>query len=46
MSDSLNTTSGKSGMPPGSLVHVGDVLEIESTISVMDYSKNHIKSKA
>jgi magnesium transporter len=39
MADSLKTVSVKSGLPPGSLIHVGDVLESETTISAIDYSK-------
>ncbi len=34
--------SDKSGLPPGSLVHVGDVLVDETRISVIDYSKDSV----
>ena len=40
MSESLSYASAKSGMPPGSLVHVGDVLVDQTTLSVIDYSKD------
>ncbi|MCW8996172.1 MAG: magnesium/cobalt transporter CorA [Psychromonas sp.] len=43
MAESLSTSSVKSGLPPGSLIHVGDVLETETTISVIDYNKTHIE---
>lgn len=34
--------SRKTGLPPGSLVHVGSVLLEETTISVMDYSRDSV----
>ncbi len=37
-----NITSVKSGLPPGSLVHVGDVLEAVTSMSIIDYSKENI----
>ena len=40
MSESLSYASAKSGMPPGSLVHVGDVLVDQTILSVIDYSKD------
>jgi len=46
MSDSLSNISEKAGMPPGSLVHVGDALEAESRISVIDYSKETIEEQS
>lgn len=45
MSDSLTNISDKSGMPPGTLVHVGDIHEDESSISVIDYSKENIEER-
>ena len=42
MSESLSAVSEKTGLPPGSLVHVGEVLEAESRISVISYSQNRI----
>jgi magnesium transporter len=40
MSESLSYASEKSGLPPGSLVHVGEVHEHEHKITVIDYSKD------
>ncbi|MEZ5488756.1 MAG: magnesium/cobalt transporter CorA [Gammaproteobacteria bacterium] len=40
MNESLHTPSGKSGLPPGALVHVGDILETVTSMSVIDYSKD------
>tara|TARA_R110001599_G_scaffold353881_1_gene602048 strand:+ start:27735 stop:28799 length:1065 start_codon:yes stop_codon:yes gene_type:complete len=37
-----NRPSHKTGLPPGSLVHVGDVRVEETTISVIDYSKENV----
>ena len=34
--------SDKTGLPPGSLVHVGDVLVDETRISVIDYNKDSV----
>ncbi len=45
MTESLSTTSEKSGLPPGSLIHVGDVLETVTRMSVIDYSKEKIEEK-
>ena len=45
MIESLRSASQKSGLPPGSLVHVGDVLEPVSRISVIDYSKENIEEQ-
>ncbi len=39
MSESLSYASEKSGLPPGSLVHVGEVHEHEHKITVIDYNK-------
>lgn len=36
--DSRNSASQKAGLPPGSLVHVGDKLAGETAINVMNYS--------
>ncbi len=41
MSDSLSTVSDKSGMLPGSLVHVGDVHEGVTRLSVVDYRSEY-----
>ncbi|MGR9012723.1 MAG: magnesium/cobalt transporter CorA [Gammaproteobacteria bacterium] len=39
MSESLSYASEKSGLPPGSLVHVGEVHKHEHKITVIDYNK-------
>lgn len=43
MSESLSKPSDKSGMRPGSLVHVGEVLEPETRMTVIDYSKETLE---
>jgi len=45
MPDSLTNISDKAGMPPGTLVHVGDTHEAESRITVIDYSKENIEER-
>ncbi|MGZ5028043.1 MAG: CorA family divalent cation transporter, partial [Methylobacter sp.] len=40
MSESLSYSSEKSGLPPGSLVHVGEVHEHEHKITVISYNKS------
>ena len=45
MTESLNTPSKKSGLAPGSLIHVGETHESETRISVIDYSKVNIKEQ-
>ena len=45
MTESLSKTSEKTGLPPGSLIHVGEVLETESRISLIDYNKEHIDER-
>jgi magnesium transporter len=45
MPDSLSNISEKTGLPPGSLVHVGHVLEAESRISIVDYSKDNVEQR-
>ncbi|SIS69023.1 magnesium/cobalt transporter CorA [Neptunomonas antarctica] len=42
MSESFSSASKKVGLPPGSLVHVGRVLEPVTRITVVDYSKDHV----
>lgn len=42
MSESLSYASEKSGLPPGSLVHVGEVHEHEHKITVIDYNKSSL----
>jgi magnesium transporter len=36
MPESLLSASEKSGLPPGSLVHVGEVLKDQTYISILD----------
>lgn len=45
MTESLRNSSEKSGLPPGTLVHVGDVLETVTRMSVIDYSKENIEEQ-
>lgn len=45
MAESLLNASEKSGLPPGSLVHVGAVHEEETHIFVIDYNKSSIEEK-
>lgn len=45
MTESLCTPSAKLGLPPGSLVHVGEILESEGSISVIDYSREKIEEQ-
>ncbi|MGR8997770.1 MAG: magnesium/cobalt transporter CorA [Gammaproteobacteria bacterium] len=43
MSESLSSAAEKSGLPPGSLVHVGEVHEHEHKISVLNYNKSTLE---
>lgn len=45
MSESLSYASEKSGLPPGSLVHVGEVHEHEHKITVLDYNKSTLTQR-
>lgn len=45
MTESLSIVSEKAGLPPGSLIHVGDVLETVTRMSLMVYSKKNIEEK-
>ncbi|MDD5276076.1 MAG: magnesium/cobalt transporter CorA [Methylovulum sp.] len=45
MSESLSYPSEKSGFPPGSLVHVGEVHPHEHCISVINYNKSTLKKQ-
>ncbi|WP_340123503.1 magnesium/cobalt transporter CorA [Methylobacter svalbardensis] len=45
MSGSLSYASEKSGLPPGSLVHVGEVHEHEHKITVIDYNKSTLTQR-
>ena len=42
MNESLSSASDKTGLPPGSLVLVDSVLVDETTMSVIDYSKESL----
>ena len=42
MTDTPSVVSDKSGMPPGSLVHIGDIHDVITTVSVIDYSSDSI----
>jgi magnesium transporter len=43
VSESLSSASEKSGLPPGSLVHVGEVHTHEHKISVINYNKSTLE---
>jgi magnesium transporter len=43
MSESLSYSSVKSGLPPGSLVHVGEVHDHEHKITLINYNKATIE---
>ncbi len=43
MTTSLNYPSEKIGLPPGTLVHVGEVHEADTQISLIDYSKEVVE---
>ena len=45
MTKSSSTTSKKSGLPPGSLVHVGEILGAETRMSIINYSRNNFEEK-
>ncbi len=45
MTESLSKTSEKMGLVPGSLIHVGEVLETQSRISIVDYNAECIKEE-
>jgi len=45
MVESLSYPSEKSGLPAGSLVHVGDVLETTTSIHLIHYNKENITSR-
>lgn len=42
MAESLKTASEKKGLPPGSLIHVGEVLSDATRISLVDFDADHI----
>ena len=45
MNASLSNVSEKSGLPPGSLVHVGEVQDVTTRMTVIDYSKDNIEEQ-
>ena len=45
MSESLSSASKKAGLPPGTLVHVGEVLETETHITIIDYNRDVIEEQ-
>ena len=42
MPESMSSASEKAGLPAGELVHVGEVHDIKSTITVLDYDKENM----
>ncbi|MCX6074701.1 MAG: magnesium/cobalt transporter CorA [Campylobacterales bacterium] len=42
MSKSLSTSSDKAGFPPGALVHVGDIHQTQTTITLIHYDKEGV----
>jgi len=40
MTDSLSTASGKTGLAPGSLIHVGEILQPVTRVTLIDYTKD------
>ncbi|WP_394753868.1 magnesium/cobalt transporter CorA [Crenothrix sp.] len=45
MSESLSFASEKSGLPPGSLVHVGEVHDYPHSISLINYNGTHLEKR-
>ncbi|OGR18537.1 MAG: magnesium and cobalt transport protein CorA [Desulfobacterales bacterium GWB2_56_26] len=45
MAESLYTSSAKVGLPPGAIVHVGDVHQAETRISLVDYGRDHTEER-
>lgn len=45
MSESLCTSSVKAGLGPGSLIHVGEILDPVCNMSVVDYSKGQYEER-
>ena len=46
MAESLESTSNKSGMPPGSLIHVGEARDFSSRIGVVDYNAEVFEARS
>jgi len=45
MTESSSNISKKAGLAPGSLIHIGDVFETDTRISVIDYNQETITEK-
>ncbi len=45
MSKSLSSLSHKAGLPPGAIVHVGDVLQEDTKISLINYNIDSIEER-
>lgn len=45
MTDSLSNISDKSGMPPGSLVHVGEVHAVRSRMTLLGYNREILEER-
>jgi magnesium transporter len=45
MKESLNYASEKLGLPPGSLIHVGNVHTTETKMTIIDYSKEDLEER-
>jgi len=45
MNESLSNASEKLGLPPGSLIHVGNVHTNETRMTIVDYSKESVEEK-
>ena len=45
MIESYSSVSKKVGLPPGSLVHIGEVLETEARITIVDYNQDMIEEQ-
>lgn len=46
MIESFSSASKKVGLPPGSLVHIGEVHETEARITIIEYNKDTIEENA
>jgi len=46
MVETASSVASKSGLPPGSLVHIGNVHEEDTRISVVKYSDDHVHEQA
>jgi len=46
MEESTESAAHKSGLPPGSLVHVGELKDFHARISLVDYNTEHFESRS